>query len=155
MPAFTRVANEDLQLGVLSIKNIAFKNVTHKSFHQGGYLLPAGCIITLLPFAMHRNPRLFHDPLVFNPDRFTAEQSVGRHPYAYIPFSAGPRNCIGQRFAMMEEKTVLSLLLRKFRFSVAPLKESTKQKQSLAAPIPSNQVILKALNGIHLFISPR
>ena len=49
----------------------------------------------MLIYAMHHNPRLYPDPLVYNPERFFAIESADRHPYAFVPFSAGPRNCIG------------------------------------------------------------
>ncbi|GLH02317.1 Cytochrome P450 4C1 [Gryllus bimaculatus] len=63
----------------------------------------------------HRNPKYFPNPDEFNPDNFLPENVQGRHPYAYIPFSAGSRNCIGQKFALQEEKTVLSAIVRNFR----------------------------------------
>ena len=79
-----------------------------------GHTIPKDAEVTVLIYAIHHNPEVWHDPETFDPERFTTENSAGRHPFAFIPFSAGPRNCIGQRFALLEEKVILSQLLRNF-----------------------------------------
>lgn len=58
-----------------------------------GKVLPKDCIIFISPFLAHRDPKHFPEPEVFDPERFTNERSW--EPYSYIPFSAGPRSCIG------------------------------------------------------------
>ncbi|KHN83257.1 Cytochrome P450 4V2 [Toxocara canis] len=75
-----------------------------------GNVLPKGVGVVIIPSMVHRDPKYWPDPEVFNPERFLDNEL--KHPYSYIPFSAGSRNCIGQRFAIMEEKCVLATLLR-------------------------------------------
>ncbi|KAK4025887.1 hypothetical protein OUZ56_014926 [Daphnia magna] len=113
----------------------------------GGYVLPAGLSVALLIYGMHRNPNVYPDPDVFKPERFLPEQSASRHPYAFIPFSAGPRNCIGQKYALFELKVVLSWVLRKFEFSLV---DPTSPPVSA-----SSEIVLKPLDGIHLSVKSR
>ncbi|KAM4806359.1 cytochrome P450 4B1 [Urocitellus parryii] len=107
-----------------------------------GRSLPAGSLISLHIYALHRNSTVWPDPEVFDPLRFSPENMTGRHPFAYIPFSAGPRNCIGQQFAMNEIKVVTALCLHRFEFSLDPSR----------LPIKLPQLVLRSKNGIHLYL---
>ncbi|XP_045712262.1 cytochrome P450 4B1-like isoform X3 [Phyllostomus hastatus] len=109
-----------------------------------GRTLPAGSLISLHIYALHRNSAVWPDPEVFDPLRFSPENVAGRHPFAFIPFSAGPRNCIGQQFAMNEMKVVSALCLLRFEFAPDPLRP----------PIKLPQLILRSKNGIHLHLRP-
>lgn len=80
-----------------------------------GIILPKGAQINIFPFHIHRDPRHFPDPLKFDPNRFLPENTTNRHPYAFIPFSAGPRNCIGQKFAMLEVKVLLANIIKNYQ----------------------------------------
>lgn len=81
---------------------------------HSGYLLRAGTMVQLHIYDVHHNPDIYPDPEKFDPDRFLPENTQNRHNFAYIPFSAGSRNCIGQKFAILEMKTVLSGIISEF-----------------------------------------
>jgi cytochrome P450 len=80
-----------------------------------GHIIPEGTNILMSVYTAHRDRRHFPDPETFDPERFSPQNSVGRHPYAYIPFGIGRRMCVGQVYATMEAKTILSTVLRRYR----------------------------------------
>ncbi|KAL3070738.1 hypothetical protein niasHT_032529 [Heterodera trifolii] len=82
-----------------------------------GFKIPAGCTAMVAPFSIHRDKRYYHAPDDYDPEHFSEENVLRRNkePFAYLPFSAGPRNCIGQKFAGTEQKISLAKIFRRFR----------------------------------------
>ncbi|CAL8139704.1 unnamed protein product [Orchesella dallaii] len=80
-------------------------------------VLPPNTTVAISPILMHNNPEHYPEPDKFQPDRFLPENCRNRHPYAYLPFSAGIRNCIGMKFAIMESKAIAASILRHFEVS--------------------------------------
>jgi len=89
-----------------------------------GHVIPKDTQCLIMLFLIHHNEEIWEDAERFNPDRFDKENSEDRHPFAFVPFSAGPRNCIGQRFALQEQKVVLAHFFRNYRV-VSHEEEST------------------------------
>ncbi|XP_049938559.1 cytochrome P450 4C1-like isoform X6 [Schistocerca serialis cubense] len=117
-----------------------------KDVQVGGYRIPEGVTVTMQICHTHRDPDHWPDPDRFDPDNFLPERVQGRHPFAYVPFSAGPRNCIGQKFAILEEKTVLSYVLRNFRVETVDRLEDLKL---------IGELVLRPMNGVNLRLWPR
>ena len=83
-----------------------------------GFELPRRTNVMLCPWAMHHAGHVWSDPERFDPDRFSPEQEASRHRYAYLPFGAGPRICLGNHFAYMEAQLALAVLLSRYDFEL-------------------------------------
>nr|UZE89865.1 cytochrome P450 CYP4416B2 [Chrysoperla zastrowi sillemi] len=112
----------------------------------GDCLIPRGVSCAVSIYALHCDEKIWENPLKFDPERFTPENSIGRHPYAYIPFSGGPRNCIGMRYAWMFMKTVLATLLSRYEFHTDL--NTSEFKFEFA-------VTMKLIGGYQIQITPR
>ncbi|KAI5709369.1 hypothetical protein M8J76_016618 [Diaphorina citri] len=74
-----------------------------------------GATVAAFIYQIHRDPRHWSNPHCFDPDRFLPSEISRRNPNAYLPFSSGPRNCVGSKYGMLQMKTTLSTLLRRYR----------------------------------------
>ncbi|KAG8191698.1 hypothetical protein JTE90_016485 [Oedothorax gibbosus] len=111
-----------------------------------GFKLPPGTTLLIIPYITHRDPDIFPDPERFDPTRFSPENCANRSHYAYVPFCAGARNCIGQQFAMIEMKVVLAHVLRNFT-----IESLDPRDKVLAAP----EMTLRTADQIRFRVFPR
>jgi len=111
----------------------------------GGYVVPKGSLITVNTHALQRDPRFFDDPERFNPERFARgwEDRVPR--YAYLPFGAGPRVCIGNGFAMMEARLIIATMAQRLRLSLEPGQEV----------VPIQLVTVRPRHGVRMKLTRR
>ncbi|XP_064893959.1 thromboxane-A synthase isoform X8 [Columba livia] len=107
-----------------------------------GQHIPAGAVIETAVGHLHHNPELWPEPEKFIPERFTEEAKKERHPFAYLPFGAGPRGCIGMKMGLLETKMTLLRILQKFRFKTCPETEIPLQLKSKATLGPKNGVYI-------------
>ena len=84
-----------------------------------GYAVPAGSIVTVTPYITHRHPEFWSRPGSFYPEHFAPEAVEARPRYAYYPFGAGPRVCLGKHFALLEAALVLAEVGQRYRLSLA------------------------------------
>lgn len=111
-----------------------------------GRVIPKDVSVVVSLYDLHRDPDIYPEPEKFDPDRFLPEISAKRHPYAYIPFSAGPRNCIGQNFGMKNAKTVITYILRRYNVTCLEKPEDIKK---------SYEIVLKPQSGLKVRLERR
>uniref|UniRef100_A0A336KSR9 CSON013450 protein n=1 Tax=Culicoides sonorensis TaxID=179676 RepID=A0A336KSR9_CULSO len=96
VPAIARKVNEDVQLA------------------SSDLIIPSGSTVVIGTFKLHRQSEFYENPNKFNPDNFLPENTQKRKYFAYIPFSAGPRSCVGRKYAMLKLKVLLSTILKEY-----------------------------------------
>lgn len=113
---------------------------------SGDYTIPAGATVVIATFKLHRLESIYPNPDKFDPDNFLPERQANRHYYAFVPFSAGPRSCVGRKYAMLKLKVILSTIFRQFRV-YSDLKEEDFRLQA--------DIILKREEGFQIRLEPR
>jgi cytochrome P450 len=116
-----------------------------QDFRLGDHDIPAGTVLYVPIYAVHRHTTLWDQPERFDPSRFDPEKTRARHRYAYMPFGAGPRVCIGNAFAMMEAVAILAVLLQKVHL----------ENRSAATAEPLMRVTLRPQNPLMMRVTNR
>lgn len=111
----------------------------------GGHQVNSGDLVSIWPWIIQRHTKLWDEPDAFDPDRFSVDGNQGRHRFQYLPFGAGPRTCVGARFAMAEALTILAAWLSQWRFAPVPERKVR----------PSGMVTLRQEGGLPLILSSR
>lgn len=155
IPFVARQMTEDLLVGKWFLLSLLWKFLLNirsiisnciKKLPGEQYLIPEGATCVIFTHALHNNPKYYPKPEVFDPDRFLPENTIKRHPFAYIPFSAGPRNCIGQKFAQMEVKVILAKIIRNYYIKTIDHRDKLEVV---------GELVLRSRNGLNVRIIPR
>jgi cytochrome P450 len=104
-----------------------------------GRRIPEGSIVWVVPWVLHRNPALLENPERFDPARFSPERSAGRSRFAYLPFSTGPRVCVGATLAMTEAMLIVAAIAQTYRLRLAD-----------TVPEPQGLVTLRSRHGLRM-----
>ncbi|KAK3739512.1 hypothetical protein QZH41_005066 [Actinostola sp. cb2023] len=107
-----------------------------------GVRFPKGVEVSIPIYCLHRDPEAWERPDEFYPEHFTAKAKQKRHPYSYMPFGIGPRQCLGIKFALNEVKTALLTILEKYKFERVPETVKLEHKATVLM-LPKNDVVLK------------
>jgi cytochrome P450 len=102
----------------------------------GGYHVAKGSIVFVIPFVVHRRPKLWTDPERFDPNRFAPERESMRPRFAYIPFGGGPRGCIGNQFAMLEAVLIVASIAQRYRIELIADQQIRAEPLITLRPVP-------------------
>ena len=105
-----------------------------ETFEFGGHEVPAGAYVNYSSWASHRLPDVWPDPEAFVPERFAPERKAQLPKGAYVPFGGGSRTCIGMRFGQLEIKTIVTLLLQRYRLELVPGRTMTVRQMPTLSP---------------------
>jgi cytochrome P450 len=130
LPLLERAIKESLRLMPPAPMN---HRVVSQASELGGFSIPSGCEAISSAYHTHRQPELFSEPHRFRPSRW---EGFDPGPYAFSPFGAGARMCIGSAFAMMELKIVLAILLQRFRFELDSSRRLDRAISIVMSPKP-------------------
>uniref|UniRef100_A0A1B6KVA4 Cytochrome P450 n=1 Tax=Graphocephala atropunctata TaxID=36148 RepID=A0A1B6KVA4_9HEMI len=122
VPFLEQVINETLRL-YGSVPTLTRCCTQPYQIPDSNVTLEKGHRVIIPTYAYHHDPQYYPDPYKFKPERFAPENSKERHPYVFLPFGEGPRNCIGMRFGLMQTKLGLATVLLNFRVHLAPEQE--------------------------------
>ncbi|KAM9292189.1 cytochrome P450 3A12-like [Morus bassanus] len=114
-----------------------------KDVEINGVSIPKGTVVIIPPYTLHHNPEHWPNPEEFRPERFSKENKEAIDPYTYLPFGAGPRNCIGMRFALLTMKVAAAILLQHFTFQTCKETQIPLKLNSQGLLTPEKPIILK------------
>ena len=115
-----------------------------EDYPVGDFVIPALSVVLMSPYAVHRDPRWFPDPLAFRPERWLFEDAA-RPKFAYFPFGGGARVCIGERFAWMEGTLLLAALAQRWKLCLEPGHRVEQQAR----------ITLRPKHGMRMIAEPR
>ncbi|KAJ7305927.1 hypothetical protein JRQ81_010293, partial [Phrynocephalus forsythii] len=117
------------------------ERASKKDVEINGVTIPKGTVVMISPYVLHRNPEFWPEPEEFRPERFSKENNID--PYTFLPFGAGPRNCIGMRFALVTMKVAIVALLQHFSFRVCKETPIPLKMRAAAFLMPEKPIVLK------------